>query len=188
MVVNVFLLGETSAHAQLLGNRTVDAVNSGRLKQSLELLRFKAGTNVTVAKAQVTVSDVPPQYFPNSILEGVTYRDTYEEVEVKVIGEQAGPGINAPEKSDDAPEDAPACGNGADGAMSDCAEPQGAAASTNLAAMATSISVFVVAVLSAAIAVVLCKRHRSQSYAVRTADSSIAIADGKAKALESPQV
>eukprot|EP00873_Tetraselmis_striata_P027141 jgi/Tetstr1/447405/TSEL_034841.t1 len=151
LIINVFLLGETRAHAQLLGNRTVDAVSSGQLKDSLALLRFQPGVDVSVANAQVTVADVAPQYFPNSIVQGVTYRDSYEELEIKVIGDQADPFAGGGETI------------GIDSPVTDldAMDSSSSAPSTNVVAMAVSIAAAVVLALAIAGAIIICKRRGS---------------------------
>eukprot|EP00873_Tetraselmis_striata_P019203 jgi/Tetstr1/439467/TSEL_027900.t1 len=83
LVINVFLLGETRAHAQFLGSRVANGVESGRFKQSLDLLHFKADINTSVSRAAVAVADVSPQYFPSALID-VIHHDSYELVDVTI--------------------------------------------------------------------------------------------------------
>eukprot|EP00873_Tetraselmis_striata_P027143 jgi/Tetstr1/447407/TSEL_034842.t1 len=144
LVISVFLLGETRAHAQLLGNRTVDGVESGRFKQSLDLLRFKTDINASVSRAAVTVADVPPQYFPSAVIEDVVYRDSYEVVQVTINGTQPTPGPTAtpaPEPQD---------------------PPSDSGANTGLIiGVAIAAAAVLVAVVAAAIIIIMHKRRRA---------------------------
>lgn len=151
LVISVFLLGETRAHAQLLGNRTVDGVESGRFKQSLDLLRFKTDINASVSRAAVTVADVPPQYFPSAVIEDVVYRDSYEVVQVTINGTQPTPGPTAtpaPEPQD---------------------PPSDSGANTGLIiGVAIAAAAVLVAVVAAAIIIIMHKRRRAAEGTVRT--------------------
>lgn len=151
LLVHVFLLGETSRHAQVLGNRTIDAVVSGRLLSSLSLLHFEREITLTVASAGVSVTEVSPQYFPAATVEDVFYRDSFSVVEVEVIGNLTNNGTSEGilSGSDDSPS---LIAETASTAPGDDDE-------NNATVMAVSIAVAVFVALAIAVGIIFYKRR-----------------------------